>query len=61
MLTRDDPACRRTLARLRACRMAMRRAGIGLAIDGARVTPAAKTDVRRTWKRHGWRPGRRVA
>ena len=60
----QPPEVRRTLARLRARRMEMRRLGIGLAVDGARVTPAARTDVRETWKRAGWRPtkaGRKAA
>jgi hypothetical protein len=51
VLTRSDPAVRKTLARLRLQRWRMRRAGIGLAIEGAKVTPAAKTDIRRTFRR----------
>ena len=51
----QPPEVRRTLARLRARRMEMRRRGIPLAMDGAKITAAAKTDVRATWRRHGWR------
>lgn len=50
LLTPQDPACRRTLARLRAVRMAMRRAG-KLATQGRPLTSAAKTDVRKTFRR----------
>jgi hypothetical protein len=58
--TRSHPACRKTLARLRLRRWQMRKAGIALAMDGAKVTSAARTDVVLTWKRHGWRkPARR--
>lgn len=55
---RRDPECRRTLALLRLRRWQMRAAGMQLALDGRKVSPAAKTDVRRTWRAHGWRPGK---
>jgi len=51
MLTRYDPAVRRTLARLRLQRWRMRHLGIPLALEGAAITSAAATDVRRTWRR----------
>jgi hypothetical protein len=54
ILTRSDPACRKTLARLRLRRWQMRKAGIRRITDGAMLTPAAQTDVRVTWMRHGW-------
>lgn len=58
MTTRADPAVRHTIARLRLCRMHMRRAGI-LALAG--FTPEPGADVQRTWRRHGWTPSGRVA
>lgn len=48
---------RRTLARLRLQRMAMRREG-KLLTQGHRITPSAATDVRATWAKHGWEPVR---
>jgi hypothetical protein len=54
--TCSDPACRRVLARLRWTRRWMKHNGLPLVLEGAKVQQAARTDVRRTWKRHGWRP-----
>jgi hypothetical protein len=61
VLTRSDPAVRKTLAKLRLQRWRMRAAGIPLAIEGAALTPAAHTDVRHTWRRHGWKKPQRRA
>ena len=52
-MTRTDPGCRRTLARLRLCRMGLRRSG-KLALGG--YTPPRGADVQATWRRHGWLP-----
>lgn len=46
--TLQDPACRSTVARMRWQFRAMKQLGIARAVDGARLTPAAKTDVRKT-------------
>lgn len=53
-MTHTDPAVRRTLARLRLCRMQMRRQGT-LALVGAPVNLRV-ADVAQTWKRYGWMP-----
>ena len=53
--THDAKAQRRTLARLRLCRMKMRRQG-KLFTQGYR--PPHGHDVERIWKAHGWRPSR---
>lgn len=50
-MTRQE--CRRTLARLRLVRMAMRAEG-KLLTQGWPITPSANTDVRRVWDRYGW-------
>lgn len=55
-MTPDNPATRRTLARLRLARMHLRRQG-KLTLAGAPVT-WRETDVRATWMRAGWKPGR---
>lgn len=57
--TRADPACRKTLAKLRAARFRMRALGIARCTEDAPLTVAAKTDVRLTWARHGWKPVKR--
>lgn len=53
--TLQDPACRSTVARMRWQFRAMKQLGIARAVDGARLTPAAKTDVRESWRRGGWK------
>lgn len=48
------PAERRTLARLRLCRMVIKRNHWYLPRDPQHYVPAAKTCVRKTWERHGY-------
>jgi hypothetical protein len=55
-MTSNHPAVRRTLARLRLTRMAMKRAGRYMP-GGYRK--AVETDVTLTWARYGWRPPER--
>lgn len=49
--TMQDPACRSTVARMRAQFRRMRQLGIARAVDGAKLTTAAKTDIRKTFRR----------
>lgn len=56
-LGEDGPACRRALARLRLCRMAMRRQG---KLYAAGYEPPAGSSVQRLWREAGWRPSRWV-
>lgn len=44
-----------TLARLRLCRMRMRREG-KLLLTGYTPTRGSTVDVSQTWRRYGWRP-----
>jgi hypothetical protein len=52
-MTRKDKSTHRTLARLRLCRMAMKRSGKYMPNT---YVAAAGTDVQRTWRRAGWTP-----
>lgn len=48
-------ATRKTLARLRLCRMHMRKEG-KLVLQGKQVTNAASTDIRKTWAMYDYTP-----
>lgn len=56
--TSTDPACRRTLAKLRWVYRDLKRDN-KLALHGYVIADASNTDVRRVWRSHGWQPAKR--
>ena len=56
-LDEGGPACRRVRARMRLCRMKLRREG---KLYAAGYEPPVGSSVQRLWREAGWRPSRWV-